>query len=138
MMHRFRDANTPCLRCGAWLDEWDVSCVPIIYLTNSAVMPSGCYGTYRYRPATLDDLQGVLRGEYVSAIGYPQTVDLIERWTGVRPPLSRVEINFQHGDKALVMRLKSYVPNPATKGAPVSEDPSDWEFAWVEYNYWAL
>lgn len=105
----------------------------MIYLMNSAVMPAGNYGRYTYRPASLDDLRAVVAGEYTSAIGYPQNLDLIEQWTGIRPPLSRVETRFEPGDRALVMRLKSRVVNPAAKGAPVSADPSDWEFALVEF-----
>lgn len=105
----------------------------MMYLMNSAVMPAGCYGLYTYQPATLEDLRAVVRGEYVSAIGYPQNADLIERWTGIRPPVQRIEVDFQPGDRALVMRLKTRVANPATKGAPVSEDPADWEFAWVSF-----
>lgn len=108
----------------------------MIYLMNSAVMPAGNYGIFVYRPATVDDLAAVLRGEhgeFTSAIGYSQNADLIERWTGIRPAVNRIETRFRDLDRALVMRLKSRVTNPATKGAPVSENPDDWEFAWVEY-----
>ncbi|MBL8473829.1 MAG: DUF1874 domain-containing protein [Rhodocyclaceae bacterium] len=109
----------------------------MIYLMNSAVMPAGNYGTYLYAPATLADLAAVLRGErgpFQSCIGYPQNADLIEQWTGVRPEVSRAETVFSDGDAAIVMRLKSRVVNPATKGAPVSSDPGDWEFARVEFS----
>lgn len=108
----------------------------MIYLMNSAVMPAGNYGTYKYAPATIQDLAAVLRVEHgpmQSCIGYPQNADLIEGWTGVRPEISRHETHFEPGDRALVMRLKSRVVNPAAKGAPVSADPADWEFAWVEF-----
>lgn len=109
----------------------------MIYLMNSAVMPAGNYGCYVYRPATVDDLRDVLadrHGPWVSRIGYPQNIDLIQRWSGIRVPLSREATQFAAtGDRALVMRLKSRVENPATKGAPVSDDPRDWEFAWVEF-----
>lgn len=108
----------------------------MIYLMNSAVMPAGNYGTYRYSPATLDDLAAVLRGEHgpmQSCIGYSQNADLIEGWTGIRPEVARIEAEFRPGDRAIVMRLKSRVTNPATKGEPVSADPADWEFAWVDF-----
>lgn len=108
----------------------------MVYLMNSAVMPAERYGLYRYSPATLEDLRSVVTGQHgpwKSAIGYPQNCDLIERWTGIRPPLQRIEVLLQTGDRALVMRLRQRVANPATKGMPVSEDPSDWELAWVDY-----
>jgi hypothetical protein len=52
----------------------------MIHLTNSAVMPAGNFGTYRYSPATLADLSDTLagkRGPWLSAIGYPQNVEFL-------------------------------------------------------------
>lgn len=46
----------------------------MIYLMNSAAMPSGNYGTYLYMHAMLSDLDDVVnsrRGEWMSYIGYP-------------------------------------------------------------------
>lgn len=109
----------------------------MIYIMNSAVMPAGNFGTYRYSPAKLDDLRRVVSGSlgpWASAIGYQQNLDLIKAWTGVSVPLNRSETTFEDGDAAIVMRLKRRVVNPATKGAPVSDDPSDWEFAWVSFH----
>ena len=108
----------------------------MIFIMNSAVMPAGNFGTYDYSPATVGDLAAVVQGDasgWCSCIGYPQNVDLIETWTGVRIPMSRVETTFADGDQAIVMRLKKRVANPATKGSPVSESPDDWEFAWVAF-----
>ena len=109
----------------------------MIYLMNSAVMPAGCYGTYRYSPAFLVDLKCLVAaglGEYTSCLGYPQNAELVEAWVGIRPEVSRANVEFKDGDRAFVMRLKSRVANPTTKGGPVSEDPADWEFAWVEFS----
>ena len=108
----------------------------MIYIMNSAVMPSGNFGTYEYSPATVGELAAVVlenRDNWRSCIGYPQNVDLIEGWTGVRIPMSRVETTFADGDRAIIMRLKKRVANPATKGQPVSDNPDDWEFAWVTF-----
>ena len=108
----------------------------MIYLMNSAVMPAGCYGAYRYEPATIDDLAALMRGDlgaFESCLGYDQNADLVQEWTGFRPEVRRVETVFQPGDRALVMRLTRRVSDPRTKGAPVSSDPADWEFAWVTF-----
>lgn len=108
----------------------------MLYLMNSAVMPAGCFGRYDYRPATIDDLRAVVRGErgeWISCLGYPQNCELVERWTGVRPPLNRTETRFADGDQALVMRLRYRIAEGARKGAPVSGDVAEWEFATVEY-----
>lgn len=109
----------------------------MIYLMNSAVMPAGNFGSYRYRPATVEDLSSVLKGScgpVTSTIGYPQNIDLIEKWTGVRLEVSRAEVRFNPGDRAFVMRLTSRITNPSTKGAPVSADLNDWEFAWIYFD----
>jgi hypothetical protein len=104
----------------------------VIYLMNSAVLPHEMYGTYHYRAATLDDLRDVVRGkhgDWRSCISYPQNVQLVQRWTGVRVELSRAPSPMQPGDSAMVMRLPDRTTSP--KGTKVSEDPEAWEFAWV-------
>lgn len=96
----------------------------MIWLMNSAVL--------HYRQATLEDLREVVRGkhgEWRSCIGYPQNVELIRLWTGVKVALSRAPTQLQAGDSAMVMRLPDRTTNP--KGTKLSEDPEDWEFAWV-------
>lgn len=108
----------------------------MIYLMNSAVFPQGSYGTYRYTPASLDNLRRIVSGAagpWVSTIGYAQNCELIRKWTGVEVPVNRVNAVLDAGDKAFVMRLRQRVADPTTKGALVSEDPADWEFAIVEY-----
>jgi hypothetical protein len=109
----------------------------MIYVMNSAVMPAGCFGSYRYMPATVEDLRAAVsgdHGDWKSSIGYPQNIQLIEKWTGVKIPMNRDETTFQVGDLAIVMRLKRRVVDPSTKGSPVSDSPTDWEFAWVKFN----
>lgn len=109
----------------------------MIYLMNSAVMPAGNYGTYTYGAASVEALADVVSGwlgEWQSAIGYPQNAELIRLWTGLDCPVCRVETRFNAGDRALVMRLTKRVANPATKGAEVSSNPDDWEFAWVVFH----
>lgn len=108
----------------------------MIYLMNSAVMPAGCYGTYRYTATTVEELRELLHGVYgpwQSRIGYPQTADIIGRWAGRRPTVDRTITELEDGDEMFIVRLRYRVPDPATKGAPVSNDPADWELAWVEY-----
>ncbi len=109
----------------------------MITIMNSAVMPAGNFGNYRYTPASVKELADVVqgrRGDWQSAVGYPQNIQLIAVWTGVTIPLARIETEFSDGDCAIVMRLKKRVANPATKGTPVSENPEDWEFAWINFS----
>ncbi len=112
----------------------------MIYIMNSAVMPSGNFGTYHYLPINLDPEQLIKKlvlvlsggqGPWESAIGYSQNSDLLKHWTGIDVPVNRIAVYFKDGDSALVMRLKSRVVDPHQKGGPVSSDLKDWEFAEV-------
>ncbi len=108
----------------------------MIYIMNSAVMPAGCFGTYTYRPSCIEVLKNILEGRYgmwESAIGYPQNVNLIHKWTGIRIPMNRTNTILRDGDHIFVMRLVHRVSDPSVKGCPVSEDLEDWEFAHVAY-----
>ena len=109
----------------------------MITIMNSAVMPAGNFGAYIYSPATVDDLARVVHGkmgEWQSAVGYQQNIELIAGWTGVTIPLDRIETVFEDGDAAIIMGLRRRVSNPATKGSPVSDNLTDWEFAWVHFS----
>ena len=105
-----------------------------LYLMNSAVMPAGCFGTYRYFPMAADTFGWYLKTQpVVSTIGYPQNVELLKEWFGVEVALNRVEVVLEPGDQVLVMRLKRRIADPTTKGAAVSNDISMWEFAHVVF-----
>lgn len=107
----------------------------MIYLMNSAVMPAGCYGTYICSAASIEDIKALVSGnlgKWESYLGYPQNAELIKRWTGYTPHINRDVVEFEDGDKAVVMRLKRRVAI-GSKGSLVSENLADWEFMWVEY-----
>lgn len=108
----------------------------MIYVMNSAVMPAGCYGRYYYTFSEVQILKEILEGkygEYKSTIGYPQNIELIRKWTGYEIPLSRETITLRHEDKMFVMRLKSRIDIPASRGQLVTENPNDWEFGLILY-----
>jgi hypothetical protein len=117
------------------------------WLLNSAVLPAGAYGTYRYAPASWQALGEALAGAHVvvdaagcacgrphvvSRVGYAETASLIHRLTGVEVPLSRDVSALEPGDRALVVRLRFRVADPRTKGAVGAEQSRDaWEVAWL-------
>lgn len=100
------------------------------WLLNSAVVAAGAYGTYRYEPASVDDLRAFLDGHrivfdaeqwpgvevVISRIGYSETADQILRWTGMRPGISRETSAMAPGDEAIVVRLR-YRVDPREKVA---------------------
>jgi len=104
-----------------------------IWILNSAVLAAGAYGHYRYTPTTIDDLTRALRAGAVSRVGYPETAAVIERWTGIRPALSREPSPLAVGDVAFVVRLR-YRVDARWKGAPSSSarPDDDWELARLE------
>ena len=105
-----------------------------IYLMNSAVMPAGAFGTYRYFPMNPETFGFYLKTQPVqSRIGYQQNTDLLRQWFGVEVELNRTEVQLESGDQMLIMRLKRRVADPTAKGAPQSSDISAWEFAHVVF-----
>ena len=102
-----------------------------LWLLNSAVIPAGGYGTYRYRSAKQAELREFVRRNPVSRIGYAETAEAIHRWTGVLPAPSREASALEPGDVAMVVRLR-YRVDPQRKGAPTGASDDDWEIGVLE------
>jgi hypothetical protein len=84
------------------------------YILNSAVLTAP--GRYSYRLVGLEEARAwAQRGDFVSAVGYPETAEILSALLGVEVPAQRVEIQMQPGDEALVFRLKVR-PEPGKKG----------------------
>jgi hypothetical protein len=66
---------------------------------------------------------------WASRIGYAETAAQIERWTGIRPVLSRENSSMEPGDIAMVIRLRYRAADPATKGQPTAQTDDAWEIA---------
>jgi hypothetical protein len=101
------------------------------WLLNSAVLPAGAYGIYRYTAATVEELRAYVGQPYVSRIGYPETAEVIERWTGVRPALSHETSPLAVGDTAMVVRLRHRV-DPRDKGRRLALGDEAWEVSRLE------
>lgn len=96
------------------------------YLLNSAVLTSP--GTYHYRLVTTEEAADWLRnGDFISRIGYPATVEHIEKMSGIWPEISQEATAMQPGDEALVVRLKYRVQDPGEK-ATYQPAKEDWEY----------
>lgn len=75
------------------------------YILNSAVITA--YGTWEYRPATVDEAALWLRAnEWVSTVRYKETAEVIRELTGVEIPLRDEVVMMKPGDEALVFRLR--------------------------------
>ncbi len=81
------------------------------YVLNSAVVTS--WGTWEYRPATLEEARRWLRnGEWYSIVRYPDTAEVIRRLTGVEVPVRNESIRMKPGDEALVFRIRYEMGGP--------------------------
>ena len=101
-------------------------------LLNSAMMPN-LNGTYDIRQLTHQQfVDRVMQADPLeSFIGYPQTAELIEQWTGRTVPVNRESCTLEQGDQILIIRLK-YRPEVFDKGKLIN--PEDFEFASVRFN----
>lgn len=85
------------------------------FILNSAVLTSP--GRYSYRLVEADEARDwAQRGDFISAVGYPETAEVLAALLGVEVPVQRVEVRMQPGDEALVFRLKTR-PEPGKKGS---------------------
>lgn len=74
------------------------------FVLNSAVITSE--GLYRYHHMSPEDAAAWCKaGEFVSAIGYQETSDVLSELVGVAVPVNRVTIKMEPGDQALVFRV---------------------------------
>jgi hypothetical protein len=84
------------------------------YVLNSAVLTSP--GRYSYRLVGAEEARDwAQRGDFVSAVGYPETAEVLSALLGMEVPVQRVEVQMQPGDEALVFRLRVR-PEPGKKG----------------------
>ena len=84
------------------------------YILNSAVITSP--GRYGYRLVGVEEARAWARhGDFISAIGYAETAEVLSAVLGVEVPAQRIEVRMEPGDEALVFRLKSR-PDPSSKG----------------------
>ena len=84
------------------------------YILNSAVLTSP--GRYSYRLVGVEEARAWAgRGDFISAIGYAETAEVLSAVLGVEVPAQRIEVRMAPGDEALVFRLRVR-PEPSTKG----------------------
>ncbi|GJL77002.1 YddF family protein [Nitrosomonas sp.] len=79
------------------------------YLINSPILTS--YGEWQFSgPLTVVDARARLNGNFISAIGHQSSAAFLSTLLKMEIPVNRIEINMQPDDAALVLRLKSRLP----------------------------
>jgi hypothetical protein len=108
---------------------------PTAYLMNSAVIPSGTSGTYRYTwyAETDGTLARFIKDKHpVSRIGYADACDMVQDMSGgYRPRLSRSAALIEPGDCAMVIRLKYRLADTGPKRVRM-KNKEDYEIGLLE------
>ena len=82
-----------------------------LYILNTPILTS--YGKYNFREARLIEVRYLLhlsRGRFISAVGHDATAKLMSKATGFDIPVNRVPIEMKPGDRAIVFRVLTRLP----------------------------
>lgn len=82
----------------------------MLYILNSPVLTS-C-GVYSYAKIPLSAVRELLKQtpDFISAVGHESTANFISKILGVTVPVNRIEISMKKGDKAIVFRILTRLP----------------------------
>jgi hypothetical protein len=84
------------------------------YILNSAILTSP--GLYSYRPVGLEEAKALLAEGFTSAIGHPATAQFMSSVLGVQIPQNRIAVEMKEGDRALVFRVLTRLPEGRVLG----------------------
>lgn len=102
------------------------------WLLNSAVIPIGGDGDYRYHTISRDEaVTWLQQGDFESRIGYPENATYIKRISGLSVAINRSESPLQPGDVALVVR-PVYRQSTGNKRERFVPDDNDFRFGLLE------
>jgi hypothetical protein len=80
----------------------------MVTVLNTSIITS--YGSFTYEPLTLEDARRLVRAGFNSAIGHPETAEVLSELLNTPVPVNRIEYVQQPGGKAIVFKLKSRIP----------------------------
>lgn len=89
------------------------------YILNTPILTD--YGVFSFDgPKTVDEIKAILAKSenVVSAVGHQSTANVLSQLLGQDIPMNRIQVSMTPGDKAIVFRLKTRLP----EGAVLDED----------------
>ena len=100
----------------------------MVYVLNTPVLTNT--GVFKAADISVDEARVVLADGFQSAVGHQGTADVLSAVLGVHVPFNRQAIVMQPGDKAVVFRLKTRLP----EGVVLTAE----ELQQLEYDLWLL
>lgn len=101
-----------------------------LYLLNTPILTN--YGEWRFTgPISIEQAKKLLVNGFESAIGHEASAQFLSKLLGVNVEMKRITVAMQAGDSALVLRIKSRLPEGKllTK-QEIDETPC--ELGWLE------
>jgi len=80
----------------------------MLFVLNTPVLTT--YGIFKFAPISVEEAKTLLRGGFQSAVGHSATAEVMSRILGVQIPMDRGQIFMQPGDRAIVFRLLTRLP----------------------------
>ena len=79
-----------------------------VVILNSPVLTT--YGTFEFHPISLEEAERLLADGFYSAVGHETSARFLTALLGREVEANRVQIEMEPGDWALVLRLKTRLP----------------------------
>ncbi|MEN3001867.1 MAG: YddF family protein [Armatimonadota bacterium] len=80
----------------------------MVALLNAAILTA--YGSYDYKPITVEEARALVSNGFVSYIGHESTAQVLSEILGVEVPVNRAVYVQQVGDRAIVFKLRDRLP----------------------------
>lgn len=80
----------------------------MITILNTSILAS--HGMYNYTPCTTEDARALAAEGFSSAVGHEATAQIISTVLGINCPMNRIQYKQEHGDKALIFKLRGRAP----------------------------